>query len=815
MRLPLLSACFIAGTVAGTTLGVSTAAAACLLMAAAAAVGSAATLRWRLLPILAVVVAVLGAWWGSAAEAGAHQDLTRYHGAPGVHLEGVILHDPEPAGEASQVRLSVDRVRWDREDSPWLRVDVLILVTARHNIDMVEVRDRPFFRYGDRLACSGELGPPADLAEFDYAAYLASQGIETVMAFPVVELVNDDEGAPFYHWLFRARSRMAQVLESSVHEPQAAFGQAVLLGIRDNLPESLTNSFQDSGTTHMLAISGLHVGVLLGISLAVSAAVFGRRYQAYLIVPMLTVWSYTLIAGASPSAVRAAIMGTAYLGALAMGRPRSTFPALALAAAVMVAAEPGILTSISFQLSFAAMTGISVFSEPASLMVQRGLGVTQEKDGFYATMCRLAADSVAVTCVATFATMPLIGHYFQQVSLVGLPSTTLAMLALPLALLSHAATALTGLVSESLAQPFGWMAWATSAYISNVASLASRFPWAVWDTGAVGYPWVAAFYGLMAALVLLRTPGRPVGSTISRFRGVDMVGSSLARGVPWQGVLAALAIAGLAWTAALSQPEGTLKVVFADVGQGDMAVITTPNGHRIVIDGGPDRVQAARVLGGELRFWERQIDLVVLTHPHSDHIAGLTEVLHRYDVQRVLHRPVDYESAQHTEYLEAVSDEDAEEHSAEPGLLVAFDDSVVIEVMGPPRTLLSNTMSDIDNASVALRVEYGSVSFMFSGDTFAEGEGLMARERSLLDSDVLKVSHHGSRSSSGDRFLSAVSPEVAVISAGLDNQFGHPHRETLDRLARHVPPSQVYVTKDHGNIEVVTDGRTIEVSSER
>ena len=135
--------------------------------------------------------------------------------------------------------------------------------------------------------------------------------------------------------------------------------------------------------------------------------------------------------------------------------------------------------------------------------------------------------------------------------------------------------------------------------------------------------------------------------------------------------------------------------------------------------------------------------------------------------------------------------------------------------MGPPEVLLRNTTSDIDNASVAIRVVYGAVSFMLTGDTFMEGERLMVRDGPPIDSDVLKVGHHGSRSSSVDNFLSAVSPDVAVISAGLDNRFGHPHQETLDTLARHVPESRIYITRDHGSVTVVTDGKTLSVDSQR
>lgn len=461
------------------------------------------------------------------------------------------------------------------------------------------------------------------------------------------------------------------------------------------------------------------------------------------------------------------------------------------------------------------MTGIALFYEPLSSKIQAELGVSQERESLFPVLSRFIVDSMAVTIVATLATLPLAGFYFEQVSLVGLPATVLAMLALPVALVSNALTASIGLFSDTFAQPFGWVAGSSAAYILKVASVASRFPWAVWETGGVSYYWVAAYYGAAAMFVLLRTQRRRMPSPAEVLRSVDLSGWLVRGKIPWHFVVAALALASVAWIAALAQSDGRLRVVFADVGQGDMTVITTPDGYRIVVDGGPDRIRAAGVLGAELRFWERSVDLVVLTHPHSDHVTGLTEVLRRYDVKRILQREVEYDSPQYVEWRQAVSHEGAAVMSALPGLVIAFDDGVFIEVVGPPKVLLSNTTSDIDNASVSIRVVYGAVSFMLTGDTFIEGESLMVRDGTPIDSDVLQVGHHGSRSSSADGFLSTVSPDIAVISAGTDNRFGHPHQETLDTLNQHVSESRIYITKDRGSVTVVTDGNTLSVNSQR
>ena len=172
----------------------------------------------------------------------------------------------------------------------------------------------------------------------------------------------------------------------------------------------------------------------------------------------------------------------------------------------------------------------------------------------------------------------------------------------------------------------------------------------------------------------------------------------------------------------MNQSSGNLKVVFADVGQGDMTAITTPAGHRIVVDGGPVPQRAAEVLGGELPFWDRDVDMIVLTHPHSDHVSGLNETLRRYNVGSVLERRQDFEGAEYAAWNDLVESEGADAIQAVPGLSFSFPDGVVVDILGPPTELLTGTESDVDNASVIVRVAYGDRSFIVTGDLFAEGE---------------------------------------------------------------------------------------------
>jgi competence protein ComEC len=287
-------------------------------------------------------------------------------------------------------------------------------------------------------------------------------------------------------------------------------------------------------------------------------------------------------------------------------------------------------------------------------------------------------------------------------------------------------------------------------------------------------------------------------------------------------------VAVLVWVAAAMVPEGgNLSVSFLDVGQGDSILITGPSGQRVLVDGGPSPERACLDLGEALPFWERSIDLVVLTHAHSDHVTGLVEVLRRYDVGRVLYSdyyPVerasdsDYDSEvspAYAEFCDTVAEENIDCTAAQAGQSIDLSGGATIEVLNPPDTFLEGTDSDADNNAVVLRVEMGNVSFLLTSDLYWDGELYLVAERANLESTVLKASHHGSSSSTYPAFLTAVDPQVAVVSVGADNRFGHPTEEVMERLVDWVGDGNVYLTSERGTVTFTTDGEHLWVETER
>lgn len=252
-----------------------------------------------------------------------------------------------------------------------------------------------------------------------------------------------------------------------------------------------------------------------------------------------------------------------------------------------------------------------------------------------------------------------------------------------------------------------------------------------------------------------------------------------------------------------------LEVIFFDVGQGDAIFIETPKRHQILIDGGPDS-KILEKLGREIPFWDRNIDLLILTHPEGDHLAGLIEVLKRYKVENILWTGVKRDTFEWREWqkvIETQKGKGAKLYIARSGQKIILQGSgpcKFIEVLYPLENLGGQEFKDSNDTSIVTKLIFGENSFLFTGDIYKSGEKKLIDEGAEIGADVLKVGHHGSKTSSGEEFIKEVSPEIAIISVGKDNRYGHPHSEVLETLAKY--DITIIRTDQDGDIKIISDG---------
>lgn len=260
----------------------------------------------------------------------------------------------------------------------------------------------------------------------------------------------------------------------------------------------------------------------------------------------------------------------------------------------------------------------------------------------------------------------------------------------------------------------------------------------------------------------------------------------------------------------LSRPD-FFEVVFFDVGQGDSIFIKTPQGHQILIDGGPDSTVLEK-LGKEMPFWDRTLDLIILTHPSADHLNGLLMVLERYQVEQILWTGIEVDTLGYQQWLELIAKENAALFIAQSGQRIKIGENAFLDILHPVKNLEGQKIKGgkaINNTSIISRLVFEENSFLFTADIEKRAEQEIIDREVHLESDILKVAHHGSKTSSSEEFLAAVSPEIAIISVGRGNPYGHPHQETLEILEKY--DIKTLRTDLDGDIKIIFSGKKYEI----
>jgi len=573
----------------------------------------------------------------------------------------------------------------------------------------------------------------------------------------------------------------------------------ILLGIERGIPGELVEDFNATSTTHIIAISGFNIAIV-GAAIGSLTKKFLGIYRAAL-VSICAIAIYTLLVGADAAVVRAAIMGSLSLIAIIAGRQTFALASLAASALLMTLWNPLLLWDVGFELSFAATLGLVLLVRPWEEGLQALLSrwITEERA---TALVRLLSEPLFVTLAAQLAVWPITLYYFRRFSLVSPLTNFLIIPAQPAVMMVGGLATIFGALNPLLGQPVAWVAWLFLAYTIKVVEQTARFPLASIDLGGFGAEVLWLYYGLFgvaaAAAHINRGQLREMWERLTHHLSTKLL----------LGGLTALVV--LAWIAALQMPDGRLHVHFLDVGQGDAIFIQCPNGQQILVDGGPSPSVLLSQLGRRMPFWDHSLDLVVLTHPEVDHVGGLVDVLERYDVGLVLDLGQECSSATCEAWRTLIEDRAVPYRKAEAGMQITLCDDLLLDVLHPPAELITNTSSDSNNNSVVLRLEYGHFSMLLTGDVQWEAEEVLLASGQPVESLVLKVPHHGADTSLTLPFLEAVNPELAIISVGADNSFGHPDEPTLHKLEG----IATYRTDQHGCMEVVTDGKRYWVVTE-
>ena len=722
--------------------------------------------------------------------------LQFYNDREMVAIRGMVDRDPEVRDKTIHLRLSATEIKVDEE---WQEVSgTVLLFVPRYST----------YKYGDVLKVTGKLETPPQLDDFDYKGYLAHQGIHSTMLYPEVEIQEGGKGSKPLEWVYSLRNDLSQTLAEVLPEPQASLAQGILLGIRGTIPPEFKDNLAHTGTAHLLAISGLHLSIVAGILVSIGIWLFGRRRYLYIWLALGTIWLYALITGMHPPVVRGAIMASLFLTAELLGRQRSAITALAFAAAIMIGISPQILWTASFQLSFIAMSGLIFLFPPFRALGRKAVNATLGEEGVGVSLANITTDSFGVTLAAILAVWPVVAYYFGIVSFVGPLATFLALPALPGIIITGALAGGLGFIALPAAQIVAWLAWLFLSYMMLVVNGFAALSISSIEVGSVDTTLIWVYYLAITMVIWLNSNRKKLANLMPKI-------TNLVSNLPKKWVIPPLlVVAILVSVTAATMPDDRLHVSFLDVGEGD-AILIQRGSQDILVDGGPSPQAIGLGLGSKMPFWDRTIELMVLTHPHSDHLTGLVEVLHRYKVKQVLYPDLKCDSPMYNEWLNLIEEKDINCTIAQVGQQIDLGEGAVIKVLNPQTHLLTGTESDINNNSVVLRLSMGKVSFLLTADIQQEAEFELITDRADLSSTVLKVAHSGSDTSTTPEFLAVANPQVAVIPVGENNPFGHPSEEVMERLREKLDTEKIYRTDEHGTIEFTTDGERLWVKVRR
>lgn len=808
-------------------------------------------------------------------------------GAP-VELTGVLTSAPEHAPDSFYLTLRVEEIRFGETTRAATGVVSLYAPVrdgaTRTEYEALELRYGARLRVMTRLSRAESFRNPGVSALTEYLERRGYDATGVVKSPLLIERLDDERVFLPLVWLYEWRQFLLSQISGKFSPETGGVLQAALLGNRYYLSHDASERFREAGTFHVLVISGLHISFIGGLALLIMRRVTRRRGWQFIISALL-LWAYALAVGAEASVVRAALMFSIVALAPVVSRRARPLNALGCAALVLLVWRPRDLFDASFQLTFLSVLMIIVIAWPLLTKLQdvgrwrptqetpyppvcpRWWRVAAEtlfwserewqKELARATYsCRLfktplaarlerwhlqralryAVGAIVVSASVQVGLLPLLILYFHRLSLasfvlnifVGALMAVLSIVALAALLLSQ--------LSAQLAAPFFWLAeqsnWLMTHSVDPFSSMgvaAVRIPEYTGWQSAIYFLYYIPLTALAIALVrwnpLRNLPATDEGEKAARLRLTPRLAAAL--------LVITMALI-IAHPSSASSPDGRLRIDFLDVGQGDAALVTMPDGTTLLVDGGGrpqfsgrraspveeegddepferDTRSIGEAVVSEYLWWRGldRVDYVMATHSDADHIDGLNDVARNFRVRAALVGRTPADDAEFTRFFKTTRRTDLPLYPLSRGDALRFG-AVEADVLWPAEAHDSRGASG-NNDSLVLRLRFGDRVFLLTGDIEKETEAALAVAPEDLRADVVKVAHHGSRTSSTDALISRTQPKIAVISVGRSSIYGHPHGDVVERWR--LSGAEILTTGQRGTITVSTDGHDLRVET--
>lgn len=628
----------------------------------------------------------------------------------------------------------------------------------------INKKNKKLLEYGDLIEIKGEYSAPEvarNYKGFDYSQYLKTLNIYGTIKVEESKIINKNQLSPILISINNIKEKMIDNANRNMPKRTANLLLGILIGERDNIQEDIIESFRTANLSHILAVSGAHTSyIILGITYLISKSKTPKRIGY--IITIINLLIFIIITGASYSVVRACIMAIVVIGAKICYRKENFFTSICISLIIILIQNPFAINDIGLKLSFMGTAGIVIFNKSITNFFIK-LKIKQK-----------IAEALSVTFSAQLMIMPITILNFNTISLTFFISNILASPLLGIIIIF-------GFISifiSSILNPISKILFLILNIFLELLILVSKVTEKIPGSSilvktpnilfAIVYYILILFFNYF--FVIKQNPTRRFHKKIIKIITIKNIKNAFK-------VIAVVFLIILLLTRIVRIINPTLKIYFIDVGQGDSTLIVTPKNKKILIDGGEGKTNVLFQYLLDRRI--NKIDYIIISHFDSDHCNGLIEIIEKMRVENIVMSKQSKESEEYKKILEIIKQKNIKVSSVKAEDKIIIEKNLYTKILNPAEKF---EFQDLNNNAIVAKLVYKNFSMLFTGDIEKAEENLAKKYKNELKSTILKVAHHGSKTSTSEKFLKYVEPQIALIGVGENNKFGHPNQITIEKL---------------------------------
>lgn len=628
----------------------------------------------------------------------------------------------------------------------------------------INKKNKKLLEYGDLIEIKGEYSAPEvarNYKGFDYSQYLKTLNIYGTIKVEESEIINKNQLSPILISINNIKEKMIDNANRNMPKRTANLLLGILIGERDNIQEDIIESFRTANLSHILAVSGAHTSyIILGITYLISKSKTPKRIGY--IITIINLLIFIIITGASYSVVRACIMAIVVIGAKICYRKENFFTSICISLIIILIQTPFAINDIGLKLSFMGTAGIVIFNKSITNFFIK-LKIKQK-----------IAEALSVTFSAQLMIMPITILNFNTISLTFFISNILASPLLGIIIIFGFISIFISSILNPISKILFLILHIFLELLILVSKVTEKIPGSSILVKTPNILFAIVYYILILFFnyffVIKQNPTRRFHKKIMKIITIKNIKNGFK-------VIAVVFLIMLLLTRIVRIINPTLKIYFIDVGQGDSTLIVTPKNKKILIDGGEGKTNVLFQYLLDRRI--NKIDYIIISHFDSDHCNGLIEIIEKMRVENIVMSKQSKESEEYKKILEIIKQKNIKVSSVKAEDKIIIEKNLYTKILNPAEKF---EFQDLNNNAIVAKLVYKNFSMLFTGDIEKAEENLAKKYKNELKSTILKVAHHGSKTSTSEEFLKYVEPQIALIGVGENNKFGHPNQITIEKL---------------------------------